>query len=172
MESPLTVARNEPEAGVELAGVSLNPFSVARSLWDSSSALTATTGTAMQIARTATTATHFVFICRPPLFFKTASNIRETSGNRLTRGILLKARLGLAGTGPALALATAPLLERDDKLARAEAARCQSDVKLMQRRCRQQGGTERTALSSVELGITDVRTDMCISLPGLNNGCG
>src|SRR5712672_2639823 len=77
MESPLTVARNEPEAGVELAGVSLNPFSVARSLWDSSSALTATTGTAMQIARTATTAMHFVFMCRPPLFFKTAINIRQ-----------------------------------------------------------------------------------------------
>src|SRR6266478_7849448 len=63
MESSLTVARNEPEAGVEFAGVSLNPFNVARSLpSDSSSALTPITRTAMQIARTAATARHFVFI--------------------------------------------------------------------------------------------------------------
>src|SRR6267154_5917478 len=93
MESPLTVARNEPEAGVELAGVSLNPFSVARSLWDSSSALTATTGTAMQIARTAATARHFDFICRPPLFFKTAINIRQRNGNRIYAWKFIKIRI-------------------------------------------------------------------------------
>src|SRR5882762_3876915 len=69
MESPLTVARNEPEAGVEFAGVSLKPFSVARSLLrDSSSALTATTKAAMQIARTAATVRHFVFMFRSPCF--------------------------------------------------------------------------------------------------------
>src|SRR6266850_975968 len=69
MESPLTVARNEPEAGVEFAGVSLKPFSVARSLLrDSSSALTETTRAAMQIARTAATVRHVVFMFRSPCF--------------------------------------------------------------------------------------------------------
>src|SRR6266436_3628105 len=69
MESSLRVARNEPEAEVEFAGVSLKPFSVARSLpRDSSSAFTPTMGAAMQIARTAVTARYFVFILRPPRF--------------------------------------------------------------------------------------------------------
>src|SRR5882762_3872026 len=97
-------------------------------------------------------------------FFHNCDQHSRTSGNRFTRGSSLKSGLGLAGTGPALALATAPLLERDDKLARGEVARCQSDVKLMQRTCRQQCGTERTALSPVELAITDVRTDIWICL--------
>src|SRR6267142_7189971 len=97
-------------------------------------------------------------------FFNTAINIRQRAETEFTRGSSLKSGLGLAGTGPALALATAPLLERDDKLARAEVARCQSDVKLMQRTCRHQCGTERNALSPCGTGITDVRTDMCICL--------
>jgi hypothetical protein len=66
------VARNVPVAGVELAGVTLNPLSVARNLPpDSSSALALVTKAHMQRAKIAATAKYFgIFMLMSALHFE------------------------------------------------------------------------------------------------------